>query len=134
MNKAILVGNIGSDPEMKYSQSGSGRCTFTLATNDGWGDNKKTNWHRVVIFGKSAEAAGRYLKKGSSVGIVGRIDYNKVQRDDGYATIYTSIIADSWEFVGNKSEGGGRPPKTSKSDPQPPAGSDDDWADDDVPF
>src|SRR5574343_918455 len=101
MNKAILIGNVGKDPEAKTFDSGKTKVTFSLATSDGYCENKKTNWHNVVLWGKAAETARDYVKKGNSIAVEGRIEYREYEQD-GTKKYITEIIADSWEFVGTK--------------------------------
>src|SRR3546814_2815654 len=86
VNKVILVGNLGRDPEMRYMPSGDALASFSIATTDNWKDKngqkqERTEWHRISMFGKLAEIAGEYLKKGSSVYIEGRLDRKKWQED-----------------------------------------------------
>ena len=99
MNKVILVGRLGQDPETKTSSNGKTFTKFSLATNDGYGENKKTNWHSCVAFGKSAEVIDKYVSKGNEIAISGTLDYNK--HEDKY---YTSILVNDFTFIGGKSE------------------------------
>ena len=92
MNNVTLVGRVGNDPEIKENF-----VKLSLATNDGYGDNKKTNWHSIVFFGKAAEVVGKYVKKGDSFAVSGRLDYNK--HEDKY---YTSIIGNDFTLLGTK--------------------------------
>lgn len=104
VNKVILVGNLGKDPELKYTQAGKAFCNFSIATTDTWNDaagvkQEKTEWHRITVWAKQAENCGKYLKKGSSAYIEGRLqtrswDHNGEKR---YAT---EIVADSVKFLG----------------------------------
>ena len=100
VNKAILVGNLGSDPEMRYTQSGTAVATLSLATNRKWKDKSgqqqdETEWHRVVVWSKSAEFCGNYLKKGMKVYVEGRLQTRKWQDNSGVDRYTTEIIASS---------------------------------------
>jgi len=99
MNTVVLTGRLGQDPELKTSQGGKSFCKFSIATNDGFGDNKKTNWHSCTAFGKGAEIINQYVKKGSEISISGSIDYNKHEDK-----IYTNILVNNFTFIGGKSE------------------------------
>lgn len=139
-NIVILVGNLGNDPDVKYTQGGMAITTISLATTSSRKDKEgnqteKTEWHRVKLFGKLGEIAGEYLKKGSQVFIRGRIEYGSYEKDG--ATVYTTdIIADEMQMLGGKSDGGERqerrPQRTAA--PTPAANLGDDFADDDIPF
>lgn len=102
-NKVILIGRLGRDPELKTAQSGKSYCNFTLATNDGFGDNKRTDWHNVTAFGITAESICKYLKKGSICTIDGRIQYESYEKD-GVKHNTTKIIADRATFIGSKAD------------------------------
>ena len=112
VNKVILVGNLGNDPEVKYTQGGMAICKVSLATTsvrkdkDG-NQQEKTEWHRVTFFGKLGEIAGEYLKKGSQVYVEGRITYSELTGDDGQKRYFTDIVADDMQMLGGRAEGGG---------------------------
>ena len=111
VNKVILVGNLGNDPEVKYTQGGMAITTFSLATTSVRKDKEgnqqeKTEWHRVKLFGKLGEIAGEYLKKGRQVYIEGRIEYGTYEKD-GVKHYFTDIIADEMQMLGGGGEGGG---------------------------
>ncbi len=112
INKVILVGNLGNDPETKYTQGGMAVTKISLATTyarkdrDG-NQQEKTEWHRVTFFGKLGEIAGEYLRKGSQCYVEGRITYSEHTGDDGQKRYYTDIIADEMQMLGGRSEGGG---------------------------
>ena len=99
MNKITLVGRLGQDPELKTSKGGKSFAKFSIATNDGYGDNKKTNWHSCTAFGKAAELIEKYVKKGSEIAVSGSIDYNKHEEK-----IYTNILVNDFTFIGAKGE------------------------------
>ncbi|RMH94079.1 single-stranded DNA-binding protein [Lysobacter pythonis] len=114
INKVILVGNLGNDPETKYTQGGMAITKISLATTsvrkDRDGNNQeKTEWHRVTFFGKLGEIAGEYLRKGSQVYVEGRITYSEMTGDDGQKRYFTDIIADEMQMLGGRGggEGGG---------------------------
>ncbi|GAB4266760.1 MAG: single-stranded DNA-binding protein [Deferrisomatales bacterium] len=104
VNKAILIGNLGKDPELRYTQSGSAVANFTLATTerrkqgDEWGDH--TEWHNIVVFGKTAERCNQYLQKGSQVYLEGRIQTRKWEDRDGNTRYTTEIVAFDVQFLG----------------------------------
>lgn len=109
VNKAIIVGNLGRDPETRYAPSGDAICNISVATTDQWKDKsgekqERTEWHRIVFFGKLAEIAGQYLAKGSSVYIEGTIRTRKYEKD-GIERYSTEIIADKMQMLGGKQDG-----------------------------
>lgn len=112
MNTVNLVGRLGQDPELKTSKSGTSFVKFSIATNDGFGDNKKTNWHNCTAFGKGADIIAKYVKKGSEIAVSGSIDYNK--HEDKF---YTSILVDKFTFVGGKSESSAQPAPSAPFEP-----------------
>ena len=134
VNKAIILGNLGKDPEVKFTTSGQAVCNFSVATNEKWTDKKtgqaqeRTEWHRCVVWGKSAENCGQYLKKGSSVFIEGRIQTREYEKD-GQKRYTTEIVADRVTFLGGKGSGAQNETPAPASEPaSKPA------ADDDIPF
>lgn len=112
INKVILVGNLGNDPDVKYTQGGMAITRISLATTsvrkdkDG-NQQERTEWHRVVFFGKLGEIAGEYLRKGSSVYVEGSLRYDKYTGQDGVEKYSTDIIADEMQMLGGRGEGGG---------------------------
>lgn len=112
INKVILVGNLGNDPETKYTQGGMAVTKASLATTSVRKDKEgntqeRTEWHRVTFFGKLGEIAGEYLRKGSQVYVEGSIRYDKYTGQDGVERYSTDIIADEMQMLGGRSEGGG---------------------------
>jgi single-strand DNA-binding protein len=110
VNKVILIGNLGKDPDVRYMPSGDAITNITLATTDNWKDKngekqERTEWHRVAFFGKLAEIAGEYLKKGSQVYVEGRLQTRKWQDKDGQDRYTTEIVADRMQMLGSR--GGG---------------------------
>jgi single-strand DNA-binding protein len=157
INKVILVGNLGNDPEVKYMPSGGAVTNFSLATADSWKDKTsgervdKTEWHRVVFFNRLAEIAGEYLKKGSQVYIEGSLRTRKWQDQGGQDRYTTEIVGSEMQMLGSRSGGdasysGGqsapqqsaRPPAAKPAQNQsrqaPPAAQNFDDFDDDIPF
>jgi single-strand DNA-binding protein len=162
INKVILVGNLGNDPETRYTQGGMAVTKASLATTSVRKDKdgntqERTEWHRVTFFGKLGEIAGEYLRKGSQVYVEGSIRYDKYTGQDGVERYSTDIIADEMQMLGGRSEGGGggdRPARAPREGggagfgsggqrsgggqrQAPAAGSPppmDDFSDDDIPF
>ena len=112
VNKAILIGNLGRDPEVRYSPNGSAVANVTLATSESWKDKnsgekqEKTEWHRVVFFGRLAEIAGEYLKKGSQIYVEGRLQTRKWQDKEGRDRYTTEIVAGEMQMLGSRSGAG----------------------------
>lgn len=98
MNQIVLVGRIGKDPEIRTTQGGKTCASFTLATDSGYGDNKKTDWHSIVCFDRSAEVVNKYLKKGSGCAVIGRLTYDQYEKD-GVKRTYARIVADRVELL-----------------------------------
>jgi single-strand DNA-binding protein len=121
INKVILVGNLGNDPDTKYTQGGMAVTRISLATTsmrkDKEGNNQeRTEWHRVVFFGKLGEIAGEYLRKGSQVYVEGELRYDKYTGQDGVEKYTTDIVANEMQMLGGRGEGGGggdRPQRSS---------------------
>jgi single-strand DNA-binding protein len=115
VNKVILVGNLGRDPEMKYTASGAAIANITVATSESWNDKQtnerveKTEWHRVVAFQRLAEIMGEYLKKGSQVYIEGKLQTRKWQDQNGQDRYSTEVVANDMQMLGSRGgEAGGR--------------------------
>ena len=110
VNKAIIVGTLGKDPETRYTASGAAITSISVATSETWKDKQsgdkqeKTEWHNITFFGRLAEVAGEYLKKGSQVYIEGRIQTDKWQDKDGKDRYTTKIIANEMQMLGGKPE------------------------------
>lgn len=141
INKAIIVGNLGKDPEVSYAASGTAICKFTVATSEKWKDKntgdmqEKTEWHRVTCFGRLAEVCGEYLTKGRQVYIEGRIQTSKYEKD-GSTRYSTEIIASTMKMLGQKGDSDSseyRHPQQGKSKPPPPEFPEG-REDDDIPF
>jgi single-strand DNA-binding protein len=127
----ILVGNLGADPDMRYTPSGAGVCELRLATNESWVDKngqkqERTEWHRVIIWGKRAEVCAKYLSKGRQVYVEGRIQTRKYQDKEGKDRYATEIIANDVQFLGGGQGGGGGGggPRTERDSSPPPPDAD----------
>jgi len=113
VNKVIIVGNLGKDPEVRYMPSGSAICNITVATSRQWKDKtsgerqEETEWHRISLFDRLAEIAGEYLKKGKSVYIEGRLKTRKYTDKDGVEKYTTEIVAAEMQLLGGREGGGG---------------------------
>ena len=121
INKVILVGNLGNDPDTKFSQGGMAITRISLATTSVRKDKdgnqvEETQWHRVVFFGKLAEIAGEYLRKGSQCYVEGRLKYDKYEKD-GVEKYSTDIIADEMQMLGGKGEASGARPGSTQQQP-----------------
>ncbi|MEO6364475.1 MAG: single-stranded DNA-binding protein [Luteimonas sp.] len=151
INKVILVGNLGNDPDTKYTQGGMAITTISLATTSVRKDKEgnqveKAQWHRIKFFGKLGEIAGEYLRKGSQCYVEGSINYDKYTDKDGVEKFSTEIIADEMQMLGGRGEGRGEsnerserptrsePPQRRENAPQSRQAPVDDFADDDIPF
>ena len=151
VNKAIIVGNLGKDPEVRYTASGEAICNITVATSDTWKDKatgekkEATEWHRISFFGKLAEIAGQYLKKGSQVYVEGSIRTRKWTDKEGQDRYTTEIVVNEMTMLGGKSTGGSfevvenKPAAASSggaapAKPAPAAKGSFDNFDDDIPF
>lgn len=113
INKVILIGNLGRDPEVRYTPNGAAICNITIATSRNWKDKtsgekvEETEWHRVVFYDRLAEIAGEYLKKGRSVYVEGRLKTRKWQDKDGVEKYTTEVIADNMQLLGGRDGAGG---------------------------
>ena len=147
VNKVILIGNLGKDPEVRYSPNGGAIANITLATSESWKDKNtgeqvdKTEWHRIVFFRRLAEIAGEYLKKGSKVYIEGKLQTRKWQDKDGQDRWTTEVVANEMQMLDSKGGGSGNfnqdvpaqsAPQTSQQQSAAPAPMND--FDDDIPF
>jgi len=111
VNKVILVGNLGRDPEVRYMPNGEAVCNFSIATTDSWKDKsgakqERTEWHNIVMYRKLAEIAGEYLKKGRPVYVEGRLQTRKWQTKEGQDRYTTEIIADQMQMLGGRDGAG----------------------------
>lgn len=113
VNKVILLGNLGADPEVRFTQGGQAVATFRMATSESWTDRssgqrqERTEWHRVVAWGRLAELCGEYLRKGRQCYVEGRIQTREWQDKEGQKRYTTEIVANQVVFLGGRGEGGG---------------------------
>ena len=129
LNKVILIGNLGADPETRHSAGGSQVTNIRVATSESWKDKagekqEKTEWHRITFFGRLAEIASEFLRKGSMVYVEGRIETSKYEKD-GETRYSTAIVAKEMQMLGGKSSGA--PESAQEASPPKPF-------DDDIPF
>ncbi len=140
VNKAILIGNLGKDPELRYTPAGVAVCTFSIATTEKWRDKntnemkETTTWHNIVLWRRQAEIAKEYLQKGSPVYIEGKIQTRSYDDKDGNKRWITEIVGDRLQFLGRRGEGGGDTGGAAAPGPEaaeaPPLADEDD----DLPF
>lgn len=134
VNKVILVGNLGRDPELRYTQQGTAVANFSLATSESFtkkdgSRDERTEWHRIVVWGRSAENCSQYLAKGRTVYIEGRLQTREWENKEGQKQRTTEVVAQTVQFLGGKGEGGGGRGGAGGSSGEPPPP-----ADDDIPF
>jgi single-strand DNA-binding protein len=147
VNKVILIGRLGKDPEVRYMPSGQAVANVTIATSESWKDKQtgeaqeRTEWHNVVFYNKLGEIAGEYLRKGSQVYVEGRLQTRKWQDKNGQDRWTTEIIANDMQMLGGRSSGnasqeeaGQYQPKSKPTESPAPAGQGFDDFDDDIPF
>ncbi len=156
VNKVILIGHLGADPDMRYTPSGAGVCELRLATSESWKDKngqrqERTEWHRIVVWGKTAEICAKYLAKGRQVFIEGRIQTRSYDDKEGQKRYITEIIANDVQFLSSGRDGGGGgggarrgggdegpPPPEPDFGPSPAGGGGGGYGgggpDDDIPF
>ena len=141
LNKALIIGNLGRDPEVRYIPSGQAVANFTIATNERYQDksgewNEKTEWHRIVTFGKQAETVGQYLSKGDRVFVEGRLQTRSWEGKDGQKRYTTEIVANNMIMLGGSGGpgGGGESGGGGQKDYEPDYGDSQAPPDDDVPF
>lgn len=139
LNQVVLLGNLGKDPETRYTQSGDAVCNFSMATTERWKDKngdkqEKTEWHNIVCFKRAAEIAGEYLKKGSSCLIVGHIQTRKWQDKEGKDRYTTEIVCDKLTLLGSPRGGEKQESRPAKQKATTGHGDGDDDPTDDIPF
>ena len=147
VNKVILIGNLGRDPEVRYMPSGQAAANASLATTDSWRDKQsgeqqeRTEWHNLVFFGRLAEIAGEYLKKGSKIYAEGRLQTRKWQDKNGNDRYTTEIVVNDMQMLDSRGDAAGRPQasesgfRSNAPAQQPPAATDSgSFDDDDIPF
>jgi single-strand DNA-binding protein len=144
INKVILIGNLGQDPEVRYMPNGGAVCNITVATSETWKDKntgeqqEKTEWHRVVMFRRLAEIAGEYLKKGSKVYLEGKLQTRKWQDQQGQDRYTTEVVADEMQMLdsrgGSADYRGGAPDSAPQQKPAAQPAAVDNGFEDDIPF
>ncbi len=144
INKVILIGNLGNDPEVRYTPSGSAVATVSLATSESWRDKEsgdqqeRTEWHRIVFFGRLAEVVGEYLRKGSQIYVEGRLQTRKWQDSEGKDRYTTEIVASDMQMLGSRSGGTAptekEPARQAQDKTEPAETTTADELDDDIPF
>lgn len=120
LNKVLLMGNLGRDPEVRFTQGGQAVANFTLATNESWKDKngqqqEKTEWHRIVVWGRLAELCGEYLKKGRQAFIEGRLQTREWTNKEGQKQYTTEVVAQQVTFLGGRPEGASSGPRPSST-------------------
>ena len=138
LNRVMILGNLGRDPELRHTPSGRAVCTLNVATSESWTDQQsgerqeRTEWHRVVVWGRSAENCAQYLKKGRQVFVKGKLQTRKWQDKEGQDRWSTEVHADRVQFIGSAGAGvgGGATPLDGEAEIGPPPASDND----DIPF
>jgi single-strand DNA-binding protein len=138
VNKVILIGRLGKDPELRYTPGGKPVGSFSLATSERWtgpdGEKKEsTTWHNIVVWGKTAEVMKEYLRKGQEVYLEGRIDNRSWTDKEGNKRYTSEVVVQNFQFIGNRqgAEEGGAPARQPEDMPQPP---DRGAGDEDLPF
>lgn len=149
LNKASIIGNLGNDPDMRYTQSDTAVCNISVATTERWKNKdgervEETEWHRVVAFGKLAEIMGQYLRKGSQVYIEGKIKTEKYTDKEGVERYSTKIYANEMKMLGGRGDGGQKSDPSAAPAPRETSGRQaparrsppprDDFDDSDIPF
>jgi single-strand DNA-binding protein len=136
VNKVLLIGNLGRDPEVRYTTGGTPVANFTLATTERWSDptsgekKEKTEWHRIVVWGKQAEIAGEYLRKGRQVFVEGSLQTREWTDREGNKRYSTEVRAQRFQMLGRPGEA----PAGAPAEPPPAAESEPGFAEDDIPF
>ena len=134
LNKVILIGNLGQDPEARFTPQGTAVCNLSVATNESWKDQSgemqdRTEWHRVVMYGRMAETATEYMKKGQMVYVEGRLHTREWEDQNQIKRRTTEIRCDNFTMLGKRSDSSGPPSENPDSSMKPNAG-----VDDDLPF
>jgi len=142
LNKVQIMGHLGKDPEIRYMPDGKAVVNFSIATTERWKDkntgeqNEKTEWHRIVFFGKAAEVIGEYVHKGDPLYVEGKLQTRKWQDSDGNDRYSTEIVGSEFQFLKSKAESSAPPaaPRTSNPRPAKSAAPVTEPVDDDIPF
>lgn len=140
LNKAMIIGRLGADPELRYTQGGKAVCNFNVATSEVWNDSsghrqEKTEWHRIVVWGKQAENCAKYLKKGRQAYVEGRLATREFEDRNGAKCSVTEITAQTVQFIDGGGSGNSNRDSGHVSGPSDaPGGFDQSFNDDDIPF
>jgi single-strand DNA-binding protein len=140
VNKVIIIGNLGADPELRYTTNNQAVATMRVATTEKWTDKasgekkESTEWHRIVVWGRQGENVNQYLKKGRSVYVEGRIQTREWQDKDNNKRWTTEIIAERVQFLGGRDGGGGGGGYGEPPPPSEPPPHSDEFSDDEIPF
>ncbi|MBI4211295.1 MAG: single-stranded DNA-binding protein [Deltaproteobacteria bacterium] len=142
VNKVILIGNLGKDPEKRVTGNGQTVCRFSIATSSQWNDTngqrqERTEWHRIVVWGKQADTCAQYLSKGRPVYVEGRLQTSEWNDKEGHKRYTTEVIAERVQFLGSRDQSTGSSPRDQSHDREPMPGFADDAAagtTEDVPF
>ncbi len=143
VNKAIIIGNLGKDPELRQTSNGNPVCEFTVATSERWNSREgeakeRTEWHRIIVWGKQGEIAAKYLAKGRKVYVEGRIQTRDWQDKDGNKRYTTEIVANNVVFLSSRGESQGNynspPPPSDEYAPKSAPQSNTEFSDDEIPF
>jgi len=139
VNRVILIGNLGRDPELRYTQSGQAVANFSLATTDRFSNREgerqeRTEWHRIVAWGRTAELCAQYLSKGRSVYVEGRLQTNEWEDKEGQKRRTTEVVAQSVQFLGGRGQGGESQASGGASGDSAGGGGNEPPAGDDIPF
>jgi single-strand DNA-binding protein len=140
INKVILVGTVGKDPELRYFQSGDAYCTLSVATSESWKDKQtgekqeKTEWHRVKFTRKLAEIVGEYVRKGQQIYVEGKLETSKYTDKQGVERYSTDVVANEMQMLGGKKDSEAKPSGWDKPQAEPKPESIDPFDDADVPF
>lgn len=140
VNKVIILGRLGQDPELKYTPNGNAVCNISVATSESWTDKntqqkqEKTEWHRVVTWGKLAELCNQYLGKGSQVYLEGKLETRSWDDKDGNKKYTTEIVANTAQFIGNKNESPNNNQPNNNNNQAGGISTSANFANDDIPF
>jgi len=118
LNKVMIVGNVGKEPELRYTPAGHAVCNFSVAVNSKYKEEETTEWFRVTAWAKLAETCNQYLEKGRQVYVEGRLQTRTWEKDDGTTAYRTEVIANQVVFLGTKGNGGGTPPPADTGEPE----------------
>lgn len=139
VNKVLLIGRLGNNPEIRYTNTGTAVANFNLATSENWNDKsgqrqERTEWHRVVVWGKLAELCEKYLSKGRQCFVEGRLQTRSWDDKDGNKRYTTEIVASTIQFLGGPSAQAGSSMEADMGDSVPPMASDSSFTEDEIPF